>query len=295
MENYEVKEINIHNKYSRDSITQIVNEVFDLSLSGEKIYLNTNTRNQKTIYLGAYLKDELAAVNIFISHELMYNNKTVIAYQSCWSATSKNHRNKGLFSLLINSAKKILKGAFIFGFPNHNSSPIFLNKLGFRKVELSKINIPVKVFTDILLKLYLKPIKPTYQLDLENSFISIESELIDLKTNEYKDTIKTFGCYNNLIWGKTGTRKTKLGNLVFFYVGGIQINKPHLLHILFKEVIKSEKIDIIQIIGSSNSTIWDLFRYKDLAPRTEPLIIYDLEMNTQESRFNFITGIKDVF
>jgi hypothetical protein len=295
MENYEIREINIGHESSKIAITNLVNEVFNINVNKEKIFLNTYTRNQKTIYLGAYLNDELAALNVFIAHEILYNNENLTCYQSCWSATSIHHRKKGLFSLLINNAKNRLDGAFIFGFPNNNSAPIFLNKLGFRKIDLAKINIPVKFFSNLFLNYYLKPIRANYQFPVEDSFLPIESELIDLKTNEYGDEIKTFGAYNNLIWGKIVKRQSKIGTLSFFCIGGIQVNKPNLLPLLFKEIVKSENIDFIQLIACSNSSLWSLFRVKTLAFKTEPLIIYDLKIDTTNSRFNFITGIKDVF
>lgn len=291
---YDIKKLDIKNKNSKIEITNLINEVYVRKYKN-KIFLNTYTRNQKTVYLGAYLKNELVALNIFIAHELMFNNKNIIAYQSCWSATSKNHRKKGLFSLIINSAKKLLDGAFIFGFPNHNSGPIFLNKLGFRKIDLAKVNIPVKFFPNFFLGYYLQTITGNNKFSVKNCFIPIESELIDLKKNEYNDKIKTFSSYNNIIWGKIKKKQTKIGTLSFFCIGGIQVNKPKLLAPLFKEIVKSENIDFIQVIASENSSLWSLFRIKTPAPKTEPLIIYDLKTNTTNSRFNFITGIKDVF
>jgi len=295
MEKYEIRNIDIQDEHSRITIAKLVNEAFDSNIDKEKIFLNTNTRNKKTVYLGAYLNNELAAVNFFIAHELLYNDKSVIAYQSCWSATGNNHRKRGLFSMLINHAKQSLYGAFIFGFPNHNSEPIFLNKLDFRKIDLSKLNIPVKIFPHLFLKYYLRQVKPTYQLPLKDSFIPIEAELIELKKNEYANEIKVYESYNNIVWGKVTKRSSKLGELTFFRIGGIQVNKPHLLYLVFKELIKKEKPDIIQVISCENSSLLELFRGVKPAPKTEPLIIYDLNTNTTSSHFNFISGIKDVF
>jgi hypothetical protein len=295
MGNYEIREIDINNERSEIEIIDLVNEVFSLNFGKEKIFLNTSTRNKRTVYLGAYFNDELVALNILISHELLYNNETVIAYQSTWGATSEKHRKKGLLSMLITKAKEMLDGAFIFGFPNGNSGPIFLNKLGFRKIELSKLNIPVKFFPGLFFKYYLKSVPSDYQFNVKDCFIPIESELIDLKTQEYQDEIKVFGSYNNIVWGKIKKTQTRIGNLTFFCIGGIQVNKPHLLPLVFKEIVRKEDIDIIQIVSSSNSSLWDLFKTKKTAPNTEPLIVYDLNINTTGSKFNFTTGIKDVF
>jgi len=294
MGNYEIKNIDIRDEYSRIEITQLINEAFNANIEKEKIFLNTNTRNQKTVYLGAYLNNELAALNIFIAHELLYNNKAVLAYQSCWGATGKKHRKKGLFSMLTNHAKQHLDGAFIFGFPNNNSGPI-LNNLGFRTIDLCKLNIPVKFFPGLFLKYHLRQVKPTYQLPLKDCFIPIEPELIELKTNEYGDEVKVYGSYNNMIWGKVIKRRSVMGELTFFRIGGIQVNKPHLLYLVFNEIIQREKPDFIQLISSNNNSLLELFKGVEAAPKTEPLIIYDLNIHTTNSHFNFIAGIKDVF
>ncbi len=298
MGEYKVKEIDIHNVSLRKEATLLINEVFNIGIGADKLLLNTNTRNGKSLYLGAFLDDKLVAVNFFIAHELLYNTINVVAHQSCWSATSKKHRKKGLFSLLINSAKKKLKqlgSSFILGFPNENSAPILLKKLGFRKIPLAKINIPTILLSSLSLRYYLKAIKKDYNLEINNCFIPIESELIDLKQNEYGEKIEVFTSYNNLVWGRETERQTKLGKLSFFHVGGLQVNKPHLLPILFKKILKEKDIDIIQIIGIQHNSVFKLFRGVQSAPKTEPLIIFDLNENTTSATFNFMIGIKDVF
>ena len=295
MKGYLIKSIDKEDKKSLAQINDLINEVFKTNFEIEKLPLNTSTRNKKTIFFGAYYNNDLVAFNAFISHELLYNSNTVIAYQSCWSATSNKHRKKGLFSMLINHAKENLDGAFIFGFPNGNSSPIFLKKLGFRKIALCKVNIPVRYFPTLSLMYFLKKVDKTYLLPIKNCFLTIESELIELKKNEYPDQVKIYSSYNNIVWGKVNKRKYKIGNLTFFSVGGIQINKPHLLHLVFKEIAKKEKLDFIQIISSNNNSMLELFRGVQPASLTEPLIIFDLNKNTNDSHFNLTTGIKDVF
>lgn len=77
---------------------------------------------------------DLVAANCFLAHSVERGGVTAVAYQSCMSGTRKSHLGRGLFSRLIEHAKVDLKargGAFIFGFPNSNSEPIFIKKLGF--------------------------------------------------------------------------------------------------------------------------------------------------------------------
>jgi len=295
---YAVRNIDINDTSTRAKVTSLMNEVFETRLSEDKLLRNTATRNMQSVYLGAFKGDELAAVNFFIAHEIQLNNQTLIAHQSCWSATSPKHRKKGLFSLLINTAKEQLMAsgsAFIFGFPNQNSEPIFILKLGFRKCNMSKINIPVKLLSRLFLMLTIKQKDQFFLLETANCLIPVESEIIELKENEYGADVKVFGAYNNLIWGKTKSRKTRWGALSFFIVGGIQVNKPGLLPELFRALVRQEKPDVIQVAGVANSSLWSLFNGVKAANRIEPLIVYDLNSDTTTSKFNFFTGIKDVF
>jgi hypothetical protein len=295
---YQIKQIDISKNENCRKITVLINEVFNLNLADNKITLNTLTRNNKTLYLGAFYGDELAAVNVFIAHELIYNNNITYAYQSCWSATAIKHRKKGLFSLLINKAKVLLKeakGAFIFGYPNKNSHPIFIRKLGFYQLSMSKLIIPTKLFPKLFLKYYLKNINEKFVLSTHNHFIPIEAEVYEWKKKEYKEKIKFYANYNNFIWGKKTVKKLKFLKLKVFIIGGIQINKPHLLYLAFRDLIKNEKVDLIQFASVEGNSILDLFNRIKPATKTEPLIVYDLNINTRKSKFNFITGIKDVF
>lgn len=260
--------------------------------------LNTGTRNNKSMYLGAYKGSELAAVNFFIGHEMLFNGETHYAHQSCWSATSPDHRKQGLFSQLINTAKERLKSsgsALIFGFPNLNSEPIFTRKLGFRSISMSKVNIPVFGPSEYLLPFFIKVPGVHDVLNTEQTFIPIESEIIELKQHEFDDEVKVYQSYNNIIWGKRVSRKFSFGTFRFFNVGGIQVNKPSLLRSLFWSLIQKENIDFLQIVGVSNSQLWSLFRGVGKAQRIEPLIVYDLNVDSTAAHFNFFTGIKDVF
>ncbi len=295
---YVIKKVDIEEVSIREKIINLINEVFSLQWDRDKILLNTNTRNKTSFFLAAYWGEEIAAVNGFIGHEFLYNNETVYAHQSCWSATAKEHRKKGLFTELINQGKamsKELGSLFLFGYPNKYSGPIFFNKLGFRKITMRRVNIPVKFFSSLMLGRYLVSKNKNEVLDVENRFIPIEGELIDLKQGEYGDKIKVYNGYNNVLWGRINTRKLGMLNLRFFITGGIQINKPHLLDIVFKQLIKKESIDVIQIVGTFDHSLWKLFRFDKEAAQTEPLAIFDLNMDTTTSKFDFLIGIKDVF
>lgn len=298
MDKYEIKEIDLQRNEIRKTVNKLISEVFDIPIDDEKLIRNTFTKNGRSLYLAAYHNHEIAAVNFFIAHSLMINGENVVAHQSCWSATSKKHRKRGLFSKLINHAKTILAqqgSAFIFGFPNVNSSSIFLKNLGFYTVQMSKVNLLSAPLPKLVFKTQFKNKSAKYNLNVSNHFMTIESEIIELKKAEYGEEIKVFGAYNNLIWGKVKMREWKNVKVKFFLIGGVQINKPHLLNALFETVCKELSPNVIQIVGTVDHLIWKLVKGSKSAYKTEPLIIFDLNRNTKDLRFSFINGIKDVF
>ncbi len=71
--------------------------------------------------------------------------KKVLAAQSCDTMTHPNYRNKGLFTDLAKRTFELAKQQgihFIFGFPNQNSYPGFIQKLGFTHTEtMNRYNI----------------------------------------------------------------------------------------------------------------------------------------------------------
>ncbi|WP_184545593.1 GNAT family N-acetyltransferase [Mucilaginibacter sp. FT3.2] len=78
------------------------------------------------------------------------DGETILSAQSADTMTHPNHRNKGLFvelarltfQLCIQSGIKLL-----FGFPNQNSLPGFINKLGWQAADrMDCFVIPVKAF-----------------------------------------------------------------------------------------------------------------------------------------------------
>lgn len=295
---YEIKSIDINDDKTNLEVINLLNEVFGTVLSTEKIRLNTSTRNRKTKYLAALKDGKIAAVNFFIGHELQLNGQNLIAHQSCWTATSPAHRKKGLFTRLIEEAKLVLKqegSAFIFGFPNHNSEGIFVNKLGFNSFEMSKLNIPMNPVLRSAMNRGIKKIQKSDSLDSQDHILTLEGESYEWKKAEYENDILMFSNYNNLIWGKKRTIEKFGRTLTYFDVGGMQVNKPYLLKVLFDEIKSIKEFDFMQIVACSDAVIWNLFKKKQNAPLVEPLIVYDLNLSTIKLKFNFFKGIKDVF
>ena len=161
---YELRVLNINDDETNRKIIALQKITFANNIGIEKLRLNTYTNKGKTLYLGVFKNNELAGFNGFIAHEFYYQNKLIDAYQSCWSATHPEHRGKGIFYRIVNEAKQNLKernGGFIFGFPNANSHPIFIKKLGFYEIPLQKIRVPTFI-PKLWKSLLLQPIESNY-------------------------------------------------------------------------------------------------------------------------------------
>lgn len=294
---YEFRPIDPYDEKLVEEVAQLQSEVFPIQVTRERLQKNTLTRSGKTLYLGAFEGNELAAFNAFIGHTMQLNDEIIIAHQSCWTATSPKHRNKGLFSKIINSGKEILKqqgSAYIFGYPNVNSYPIFTQKLGFREIPLRRAFIPTFIFSGTLINKSINQFSTGHSFNFTDCYLPSDAELIEWKKNESTD-VRVYGSDNNIVWGKRRNKKVKGININYFSIGGITINKPGLLDEVFLELVRDNKISYIEIIGMGNNSALDFFRYNYPAPKTEPLIIFDLNHNTENKKFNFYLGIKDVF
>lgn len=79
---------------------------------------------------------------------LWYGDKRVLAAQSADTMTHPGYRNLGLFTRLANHAYTLckLEGiGLVFGFPNQNSLPGFMNKLNWQFTEvMERFEVPVK-------------------------------------------------------------------------------------------------------------------------------------------------------
>lgn len=113
----------------------------------EKKY-NTSFTGIKNIGFLAYhsLTKEPAAYYGVFPVMVEYNNQFYLAAQSGDTMTHPNHRGKGLFIELAKKSYELAKKSgveFIFGFPNQNSYPGFVNKLDWKhysNVNHYKIN-----------------------------------------------------------------------------------------------------------------------------------------------------------
>jgi predicted N-acetyltransferase YhbS len=294
---YTVQEVDLNNPSILRQAAALQTRVFNTPISEAHLFNNTFNKqaSQPSVYLGALKGEELIGFNAFISHDLLLNGKSLNCFQSCWTATSPDHRKKGIFTNLIDAAKIILKekgAGFIFGFPNHNSGPIFLSQLEFRNMGgYVKVNIPAFRF---LTALYLAG---PQQLSAENTFFQNDEQLIPFKAQMDRKYVVVKDDSGNIIWGKVKPRKIKSVPVNYLVVGGITVKDVSKFSALFSRFIQQTNSVFVQVVVHETSDLATLFKKVTPVPHAEPLIAFDLNFKVTEGnyRYNFFPGLKDVF
>lgn len=156
-------------RVSKDSYSDL-NKLFKASFNfpaGERYFEN----KQKTHFLGlshigfiAYSKNHTPSAFYGVYPYLcINNNEKILAAQSGDTMTHPEHRGKGLFPILAKKTFELAKEEginFIFGFPNENSYPVFIKKLGWTHHEnLNSYVIKVKTLPISPLFNRVKPLK----------------------------------------------------------------------------------------------------------------------------------------
>jgi GNAT superfamily N-acetyltransferase len=112
-----------------------------------KKYDTTYTGAKYIGYLAYDLQHQPIAFYGVIPTVMWYNGKTILAAQSADTMTHPEYRNMGLFTALANLTYALCKQEgirLVFGFPNQNSLPGFVNKLGWQIIEsLDSFQTPV--------------------------------------------------------------------------------------------------------------------------------------------------------
>lgn len=282
--------------------TQSLAAVFDVcaasfdGVSMSKLKSNWFDSSPDSTFFGAYAGDDLAAVNGFLSHNILLGGVQRRAFQSCWSATSLDYRGKGLFSRIINHAKEALKGraAFIFGFPNHLSGPIFVNKLGFREVGMSRVLFATRGPKSVL-QMQLATGRYLDLLDSPSLVKFDQSENARWKKSEHGQQFIEVEHNTNFIWGTVARRRIGGVPLSVLLVGGCELNKPRLLPELLRAVGRARGVSIARMVCTRDSLLSASSRIVLAGERTEPFIHFPVDVATDGLQFDAFTGLKDVF
>lgn len=291
---YETVSVDIKNPDVLDRINRLLTDVFSNEISTDRLEVTTRTESScENLYVAAIRDWEVLGFSAFISHDFDLHGTSVNAYQCCWVATSGKERGKRIFQNLIEYAKANLMksgASFIFGFPNENSQPIFLEKLGFREIPALKWQVPnILGVRDCYLRT-----NTTYSSPAER-ISQNDRQLMQLKKLKYSDRLIVEEDDGGLIWGLTRVKKRFGLSLQYFEIGGFDVHDgkhlKSLLHRLFARLRHIAYLQTTTCVGNSRNAF-----FRNLRPaQTNPLIVFDLNMDTSASNFDLFGGVKDVY
>lgn len=259
--------------------------------------LQTTWRNSPsgTRVYAAYENNQLLAFNFFLAHRAIIGGVSRLIFQSCHSGTGASARGRGLFSKIINHAKVELAshGDYIVGFPNDKSQPIFVNKLGFKVIPLTRIYAPC---TPASLSGLLLDVSAFDRARTDQSLVRIDQyAAADWKQAEHPGGIIRFEFGTNLIWGRTFERTLLGRKLILFDAGGCELNKPLLLKETLESLRRKHGVGAVRFVCSSDSLLGQAWRWQFGGDKTEPLIWFPLNDGLGTPKFDIHTGLKDVY
>lgn len=156
MDDYTIRRISESNV---SDLIAVYKSAFGIDYELEKLKMKQNTQDFRDSYVGfiAYDKNNTAAAFYGVYPCLIeYQGKKYLAAQSGDTMTHRDHVGKGLFTQLATKTYDYCKANgfhLVFGFPNANSYPGFINRLGWTHFDdLTPYLIRVKCIPWIRMK-----------------------------------------------------------------------------------------------------------------------------------------------
>lgn len=292
MTTYSIQRVDLESAW-QEQIGKLVAEAFGSSQSPqeclEAIRLTTETDGAaKSAYFAAIEGENVIGFNAFIAHELVFHDEPLLAFQSCWTATSSAHRGKRVFQNIILRAHDALaeEGAsFMIGWPNLNSEPLFVHKLKYHREGSVKRNIP-------------GPLAEWFIGEAAMSTRGIsqnDEQLIALKVRKYGDKLFIVREDCGVLWGVLTLKATKFGRLPYFSLGGVHWDRPCTARSLVRAMRKKlPPVAYWQIVSEARNSLNPALG-KFFPSSTNPLIWYPLKSSAPNAPFDFFAGMRDVY
>ncbi len=242
----------------------------------------------------------------FISH----NNEILLTAQSADTMTHPAHRNKGLFVELANRTFELCKTigiGFVFGFPNQNSLPGFINKLNWQITEhMACFVIPVKglplekislkfpslkkayaVYCTRMLKRYILPRQGISSSVLCDGYGGLQRDEGYLQNKSYYARL-VIHIDASKIW-------IRINNGIL--IGDIAVTEDSFLKVINKLKLIAAKMGLnqIQFHTCTNTTLYRLFAAHYLPIESFPVIFKDLGAGVDFEKIKFTLADIDIF
>jgi len=256
--------------------------------------------HSQTVVFGAFSIDDnkLVGVNGFTAHSVHRSGEVGTAYQSCISATDPDYRGKGTFSAIINHAKRALSdagGAFIFGYPNTKSGPIFTGKLGFSLADAGVVYLG-GIWGHQLPFLHFDVNKLSSLLAL-NRLVQFSARETAIWKAKFVDRQRLFemDLFTNYAFGRLHVRSIGPFNIRILTLGGYEINKPEIFSSLLLRLGKRAGADLIRVVTQAHVPLFNASYKSRITKTSEPLIVFPLNWNVLAGDVDACTGLKDVY
>lgn len=290
---YTIKIADINDSKTDFAVRNLIKAAYNsVDLFPEK-FLASNINSgasRGSIFLVAEENDMIIGCNAFMANDFMLDGKEYVGYQSCWSVTHPLHQGKGIFSGLINEAKKILRAdgaAFIYGIANDKSNPIITKKLGFVETPSQVLRIPnIPLIRNMFFT--------NNTLDNDNGACFIkEAQVMEHKLKQYPFAIKKIEYNKSWLWGKLEYKKKYGIKWLVFFVGGIELADEKDLKVLISKIFALYKVSFAQFFSCKTNTVNGLIRGWR-KPHMNGFIYFNLNM-PDFKHFNCMLGAIDIF
>jgi Acetyltransferase (GNAT) domain len=277
-----------------DSVMTVIEEALGGDRSLPAFLKNIDYESGNTRILGAFYDGELACINAFMMMQFTLADTKIHGYQSGFSATRNIFRGKGIWPKLMKFSEEYLlskNGAFIFGFPNPISYPLFIKKLGYEEQNLHRTiipNFPFRHFRNINYRFKaLDGARHVLKPDLAYNY---EWKIREAGIN----SIKIYNIGNTTAWGKIRTTR-KLGiSIRYFEIGGVNIETVEEFDSLLKMIFSDTGIYFCYISINDNSEYSTLLNYDK--NNYSPIIIKRLGNSlSPDIKINFFSGMRDTY
>jgi len=241
---------------------------------------------------------------------MICNSETILSAQSADTMTHPEHRNKGLFvelaghtfELCVQTGIKLL-----FGFPNQNSLPGFINKLGWLQAEqmdyfivpvktlpLQKIAGKLPVFKELYTR-YVYMVLKKYRSDrvgipssvLSNDFDGVLRDEGYLQNKTCTDTV-VLNINGNEAWIKPDNR---------LLIGDLHIDTFEFLKVLqsLKHIARVLGLGYLQFHTSRGTKLHALFQAQYKPVSSYPVIFKTLDNHIDTRNIKFTFADIDIF
>lgn len=290
-----IRELDLQDADTEGQVRRVVGGTFGRTVHPGAILRNTRRGpgGLPTRYLGAFQGGELVGFAAFLGHRFVFDGEFLPTYQRCWSSVLPSAQGKGIYTVLVEEAKELLRASahLLIGFPNANSAPVTTGRLGFQNQGgflrcLLPAHPHVAAFG--VGKPPAAPLPPALEQDHGDQYL--------LKRDEGRHpTFLHEDPTNNVFWGIVRRSPRFGGRLRVASVGGVLLNNPLAFGEGVRTLVGSLGVSAIEFTAHRSSHLALLLRRMRPLRGGPPLTTFALRPIPEITRWNLSLGVLDAF